>query len=71
MQSILTMDDVMVEQMAKTIDYMSDEEKENWSYKAAQDWVSDQIKYEAQNGTPLPYDIEDVYDTIKAMLDTL
>ena len=67
----LTVDEMMVERIADSFSMMDEEEMRNWSREAAADWVHDENLYAAEHGTtPLPFDVEDVYDTIKAMIET-
>lgn len=68
----LTLDEMMVEEMAKGLSYMDEKDIEKWSYEDAKDWIHDYVLYKKSIGqTPLPFDVDDVYDTIKAMIKTL
>ncbi|MCD7797861.1 MAG: hypothetical protein LUG84_00415 [Akkermansiaceae bacterium] len=67
----LTVDEMMVERMADALSMMDKEEMRNWSREAAANWLHDEKLYAAEHGIlPLPFDVEDVYDTIKAMIET-
>lgn len=66
---IIPIDDIMVERMAESFSMMDQDEKAAWSKEAAAAWVQDEIRYAAEcEIPPLPFDVEDVYDIIRAMI---
>lgn len=66
---IIPVDDIMVARMAESVSMMDQDEKAAWSREAAAAWVQDEIRYTEECGVPpLPFDVEDVYDTIRAMI---
>ncbi|MCD7775357.1 MAG: hypothetical protein LUH40_07240 [Clostridiales bacterium] len=68
---VMPIDKMMIERMADSFSMMNEEEMLNWSKEAAADWINDEKLYAAEHGvTPLPFDVEDVYDTIMAMIET-
>ena len=58
-----------MERMADSFSMMGEEERRNWSMESAADWVLDEALYaDSHKLTPLPFTVEDVYETILAMI---
>ena len=65
----LTTDEAIMRIILKVYDTMDEQDAASWSLEEAEKVVADQILMDRQRGlAPLPYEVEDFYDTICALI---
>ena len=65
----LTTDEAIMRIILKVYDTMDEQDAASWSLEEAEKVVADQILMDRQHGlSPLPYEVEDFYDTICALI---
>ena len=69
MQHELTTDEAIMRIILKVYDAMDEQDRATWSLEEAEKVVADQILMDKERSlTPLPYEAEDFYDTICALI---
>lgn len=69
MKPELTTDEAIMRIILKVYDAMDEQDIASWSPEEAEKVVADQILMDRQHGlSPLPYETEDFYDTIRALI---
>lgn len=62
-------DDIIPEILADLYNNMDEDEKASWSREAALILIDDMVRYDRSRGLePLPYELEDVYTFILALI---